>query len=113
VRLIVGGGCPRCSNRLSCIVAQQELEVGMNMMMTPEQINTHIDSGRVGINSYAMSKGCQGKMGPAMVGNTKHWVWPGCNKGWVYSFYLAPGQHADPWDAMAVEKSMTEMKSIE
>ena len=32
--MVVGGGCPRCSNRLSCIVAQQELELGMGEMLT-------------------------------------------------------------------------------
>jgi hypothetical protein len=111
VRLIVGGGCPRCSNRLSCIVAQQELEIGGGMAMSPEQREMAAD--KANINSYAMSKGCQGKMGPMTVGTSKHWVWPGCNKGWVYSYYMGPGQHADPWDAMTIEKTMTEMKSIE
>ena len=111
VRMVVGGGCPRCSNRLSCIVAQQELELGMGMMMTPAAREMAVD--RANIATYATSKGCQGKMGPMDVGNTKHWVFPGCNPGWVYSYYMGPGEHAAPWDMPSVTKSMEEMKSIE
>jgi hypothetical protein len=111
VRLIVGGGCPRCSDRLSCIVAQQELEIGGGMMMTPEAREMAAD--RAAITTYATSKGCKAKMGPVDVGNSKHWVWPGCNPGWVYSYYLGPGEHAAPWDPVVIEKTMLEMKSIE
>ena len=111
VRLIVGGGCPRCSDRLSCIVAQQELEIGGGMAMTPDQRNAAAD--RANITPYATMHGCSAKMGPTDVGNTKHWSWPGCNAGFVHSYYLAPGQHADPWDPIAIEKTTLEMKSIE
>jgi len=111
VRLIVGGGCPSCSNRLSCIVAQQELEKGMGMMMTPEQRETV--SNASGISPFATQHGCSAKMGPTDVGNTKYWSWPECDKGWVHSYYLAPGQHADPWDPIAIKKTADEMKSIE
>ena len=111
VRMVVGGGCPRCSDRLSCIVAQQELEKGGGMMLTPEQREMYADM--AGISSFATSKGCKPKMGPTDVGNTKYWSWPGCNPGWVYSYYMGPGEHAAPWDPVAVQKTMEEMKSIE
>jgi len=111
VRLIVGGGCPPCSKRLSCIVAQQELEKGMGMALTPEQREMLADQSA--ISSYAQQHGCGAKMGPTDVGNTKYWSWPGCSKGWVHSYYLAPGQHADPWDPIAIKQTAEEMKSIE
>ncbi|MET0339454.1 MAG: hypothetical protein ABW252_00550 [Polyangiales bacterium] len=111
VRLIVGGGCPRCSNRLSCIVAQQELEVGGGSALSPQQREERAD--RSAIPQYASSKGCSAKVGPEKVGNSQHWRWPGCNPGWVYSYYLGPGQHADPWDLPTITKTMDEMKSIE
>lgn len=111
VRLIVGGGCPRCSDRLSCIVAQQELEIGGGNPLTPAQREERAD--RAAISTYAMSKGCGAKTGPTTVGNTKHWIWPNCNPGWVYSYYMGPGQHADPWDMPSTTKAMEEMKSIE
>lgn len=111
VRLIVGGGCPRCSDRLSCIVAQQELELGMGMMLTPELREMRAD--RANIASFAASKGCKAKQGPMDVGNSKHWVWPDCKPGWVYSYWMGPGEHAAPWDPVVVEKTMQEMKSIE
>lgn len=111
VRMVVGGGCPRCSDRLSCIVAQQELELGMGMMMTPEQREAAAD--RANIASYATSKGCSPKTGPMDVGKSKHWVWPECDPGWAYSYYLGPGEHAAAWDAATVERTMEEMKSIE
>jgi hypothetical protein len=111
VRMVVGGGCPRCSDRLSCIVGQQELELGMGMALTPEQREMAAD--RAAITSFATSKGCKGKMGPTDVGNTKYWAWPGCNPSWVYSYYLAPGEHAAAWDPIAIERTLQEMKSIE
>jgi hypothetical protein len=111
VRMVVGPGCPPCTTRLSCIVAQQELEVGGGMMMSAEQREMAVD--RAGIAQFATSKGCQAKMGPMPVGTTQYWNFPGCQKGWVYSYYLGPGQHADPWDMASVTKSMEEMKSIE
>jgi hypothetical protein len=111
VRMVVGGPCPACTDRLSCIVAQQELELGGGMMMTPEAREMAVDKSAAG--RYGMTKGCQAKQGPTAVGNTKYWSFPGCNPGWVYSYYLGPGQHADPWDPVAVQKTMEEMKSIE
>lgn len=111
VRLIVGGGCPRCSDRLSCIVAQQELELGMGSMLMPEQREMYAD--KANITGFATSKGCKAKMGPTDVGNSKHWVWPNCNPGWVYSYWMGPGEHAAAWDPVAIEKTMQEMKSIE
>jgi hypothetical protein len=111
VRLIVGGGCPSCSNRLACIVAQQELEKGGGNPMTPEQRNALADAAN--ITPYATTHGCDAKTGPTDVGNTKYWSWPNCDSGFVHSYYLAPGQHADPWDPIAIEKTTVEMKSIE
>jgi len=111
VRMVVGGGCPGCSDRLSCIVAQQELERNKGSPMTPEQRNAAADGANIG--PYAAMHGCSAKMGPMDVGNTKHWQWPGCNSGFVHSYYLAPGMHADPWDPIAIEKTAQEMKSIE
>jgi hypothetical protein len=111
VRMVVGGGCPRCSDRLACIVAQQELELGGGSAMTPEQRNAAAD--KANITTYATAHGCGAKTGPTDVGNTKYWSWPGCNHGFVHSYYLAPGQHADPWDPIAIEKTTVEMKSIE
>ena len=111
VRMVVGGGCPRCSNRLACIVAQQELEKNGGTAMTPEQRNAVSDAANIA--PYATMHGCGAKMGPTDVGNTKYWSWPNCNAGFVHSYYLAPGQHADPWDPIAIEKTTQEMKSIE
>ena len=111
IQLIVGGGCPACSDRLSCVVGQQELEKGMNMMLTPEQREMFAD--RSNIAPYAMRHGCGMKSGPTMVGNVSYWEWPNCQKGWVHSYYMAPGQHADAWDAAAVLKMTEEMKSTE
>jgi hypothetical protein len=111
VRMVVGGGCPRCSDRLACIVAQQELEIGGGMQMTPDARNAAAD--RANIATFATGHGCKAKMGPTDVGNTKYWSWPDCRPGFVHSYYLAPGQHADPWDPVAIEKTTQEMKSIE
>jgi hypothetical protein len=111
VRMVVAGGCPACSDRLSCIVAQQELERNNGNPMTPEQRNAAAEGAN--ISPFAVMHGCSPKTGPADVGNTKHWQWPGCNSGFVHSYYLAPGKHADPWDPIAIEKTAQEMKSIE
>ena len=111
VRLIVGGGCPRCSNRLSCIVAQQELELGNGSPLTPEQREARADAANIA--TFAAQKGCGTKTGPTDVGRSKYWQWPGCNPGWVYSYYLGPGEHAAPWDMPTITKSMEEMQSIE
>lgn len=111
IQLIVGGGCPQCSNRLSCVVGQQELQLGNNMPLTPDMREMAADSS--GIAPYAMSKGCGAKMGPTDVGNTKEWRWPNCQPGWTYSYYLAPGQHADTWDDAAVLQMTNEMIATE
>jgi hypothetical protein len=111
VRLIVGGGCPSCTNRLACIVAQQELEKGGGSAMTPEARNAAAEAAN--ITPFATTHGCDARVGPTDVGNTKYWSWPSCDHGFVHSYYLAPGQHADPWDPIAIEKTTVEMKSIE
>jgi hypothetical protein len=111
VRLIVGGGCPRCSDRLSCIVAQQELELGGGSMLSTSARETYAD--RANVASYAASKGCKPKTGPTSVGNSKYWSWSDCDPGWVYSYYMGPGQHADTWELATITKTMEEMKSIE
>jgi len=111
IQLIVGGGCPACSNRLSCIVGQQELEKGGGMALSPEMREMFADKSN--ISPYAMMHGCDAKMGPTMVGNTQYWAWPNCDKGWAHSYYMAPGEHADAWDAAAVLKMTEEMKGTE
>jgi hypothetical protein len=111
IQLIVGGGCPRCSDRLSCIVGQQELQLGMDMMLTPEQREMYADQSNIA--PYATKHGCMPKMGPTDVGNVKYWVWPQCQPGWAHSYYMAPGQHADAWDMAAVLKMTEEMKATE
>jgi hypothetical protein len=111
IQLIVGGGCPRCSNRLSCVVGQQELQLGNGMMLTPEQKEMYAK--QAAIDSYATMHGCDPMMGPTDVGNTKMWSWPNCDKGWTHSYFMAPGQHADAWDAAAVLKMTEDMKATE
>lgn len=111
IQLIVGGGCPACSTRLSCIVGQQELQLGNNMMLTPEQREMYADQSNVA--PYAKQHGCGMKTGPTDVGNVKYWVWPNCQPGWAHSYYMAPGQHADAWDMAAVLKMTEEMKATE
>lgn len=111
IQLIVGGGCPRCSNRLSCVVGQQELQLGNGMMLTPEQKEMYAK--QAAIDSYAQMHGCQPMMGPTDVGNTKMWQWPNCQKGWTHSYFMAPGQHADAWDMAAVLKMTEDMKGTE
>ena len=111
IQLIVGGGCPRCSNRMSCVVGQQELEKGGGMALSPEQ--KVMFAKQAGIDSYATMHGCDAMMGPTDVGNTKMWAWPNCDKGWTHSYFMAPGQHADAWDAAAVLKMTEDMKATE
>jgi len=111
VQMVVGGGCPLCSGRLSCIVAQEELEKGGGSPVSDAQKEA-LSSG-ASIDPYATQHGCGGKTGPEDVGNAKHWSWPNCDPGWVYSYYLGPGNHADAWDIAVVEKIANQMKSIE
>jgi hypothetical protein len=81
------------------------------MALSPEMRQMFADKANIG--PYAMQHGCDAQMGPTMVGNTNYWVWPNCDKGWVHSYYMAPGNHADAWDAAAVLKMTEEMKSTE
>ncbi len=112
VRMVVGGGCPRCSSRLACIVAQQELEIGGGMPLSDEQ--KEMFTMRANIEPYAMMHGCDAKMGPMNLGPVRAWTWPNCDPGWAHSYYLGPGQHADPWnDPMAMMHMVQEIKSIE
>jgi hypothetical protein len=111
IQLVVGGGCPRCSDRLSCVVAQQELQLGNGMALTPEQ--RQMSAMAAMIDPYATKHGCGAMMGPMDVGNTKAWDWPNCSKGWVHSYYMGPGQHADTWDAAAVLRMTEQMKATE
>jgi hypothetical protein len=111
IQLIVGGGCPACSTRLSCIVGQQELQLGNGMALTPDAREMAVDTANIA--PYAMQHGCGAKMGPMDVGNTKEWTFPNCSKGWTHAYYLAPGQHADTWDTAAVLKMTEEMKATE
>ena len=112
VRMVVGGGCPRCSNRLSCVVAQQELELGMNMPLS--DMAKEMATVRANIDPYAMQHGCDMKTGPTNLGPVRAWTWGNCDPGWVHSYYLGPGQHADPWnDPTAMKHMVEEIKSIE
>jgi len=112
VRMVVGGGCPRCSNRLSCIVAQQELELGMGEMLTDAE--KEMATINANVEPYAMMHGCDAKMGPVNHGPVRGWTWPNCDPGWVHSYYLGPGNHADPWsDATAMMHMIEEIKSTE
>jgi hypothetical protein len=111
IQLIVGGGCPRCSDRLSCIVGQQELQLGNGNPLTPEQ--RQMSAMAAMIDPYATKHGCGAMVGPTDVGNTKAWDWPNCGKGWTHSYYMAPGQHADTWDMAAVLRVTEQMKATE
>lgn len=111
IQLVVGGGCPRCSDRLSCQVMQQELEKGGGSPITDdakEQLTVAAN-----IEPYANMHGCGAKIGPEDVGTVKTWAWPNCSPGWVHSYYLGPGNHADAWDKAAVLRATEEMKSTE
>jgi hypothetical protein len=112
VRMVVGGGCPRCSNRLSCIVAQQELELGMNMPLSDQA--KEMATVRANVDPYATMHGCDAKMGPTNLGPVRAWTWPNCDPGWVHSYYLGAGAHADPWnDPTALRHMVDEIKAIE
>ena len=112
VRMVVGGGCPRCSNRLSCIVAQQELELGMGEMLTDEE--KEMATVRANIDPYATMHGCDAKTGPVSLGPVRAWTWANCDPGWVHSYYLGPGQHADAWnDPTSMMHMIEEIKSTE
>jgi hypothetical protein len=111
IQLIVGGGCPACSSRLSCMVAQQELQLGNNMPLSA--MGREMASSGANIDPYATMHGCGAKTGPTPVGNGQYWVWPTCNPGWTHSYYLGPGQHADAWDPMIVLKATEEIKATE
>jgi hypothetical protein len=111
VQVIVGGGCPACSDRLSCMVGQQELQLGNGMALSPDAREMAADSAMIA--PYATMHGCDGKMGPTPVGNTQSWYWPSCDPGWTHSYYLGPGQHADAWDPAAVLKTTEDIKATE
>jgi hypothetical protein len=112
VRMVVGGGCPRCSSRLSCIVAQQELELGMGMPL--DDAAKEMATVNSGIDPYATQHGCDAKMGPTDLGPVRAWTWGNCDPGWVHSYYLGPGQHADPWnDPTSMKHMVEEIKSTE
>ncbi|MDD9970423.1 MAG: hypothetical protein OXR73_29565, partial [Myxococcales bacterium] len=111
VRMVVGTGCPRCSNRLSCIVAEQELEEGGGMPLSDPEKEMKSSSN---IDAFAGPHGCDGKMKMPDLGPVRHWTWPNCDPGWVHSYYLGPGNHADPWnDPTSMMHMVDEIKSIE
>ena len=111
VQLIVGNGCPTCANRMSCIVGQQEMQLGNGSALTDAQAEQYSDM--FNIAPYASQHHCMAKTGPTDVGNVKWWDWPSCDHGWVYNYMMAPGQHADAWDPAAVLKVTQEMKAAE
>jgi len=111
VYMVVGGGCPSCSDRLSCVVIQEELEKGNGNTLSPMQHEMLVDDANIA--PYAMQHGCGGKMGPSMVGNVRVWDFPECDPGWFHAYYLAPGQHADKLDQTAVVKLTDAMKATE
>jgi hypothetical protein len=111
IQLIVGTGCPSCAGRLSCIVGQQEMQLGNGMALTAMQADQEADM--FNIAPYATQHHCKAKTGPTDAGNVKWWDWPDCDPGWVYNYMMAPGQHADAWDPAAVLKATQEIKSLE
>jgi hypothetical protein len=111
IQLVVGGGCPSCSNRLSCMVMQQELEKGGGMMIDDAAKEMLVQQSAIA--PYAMMHGCGARTGPENVGPVRNWEWPDCGQGWTHSYWLGPGQHADAWDKMAVLKATNEMKATE
>lgn len=112
VFMVVGGGCPRCSDRLSCVVIQQELEKGMNMMIPAAGQEMLVD--QANIAGFAMQHGCDGKMGPMPLGSgPRIWNFPNCDKGWYHAYILGPGQHADKLDQAAVIELTNQMKMTE
>jgi hypothetical protein len=111
VRMVVGSPCPACSDRLACIVAEQELEEGGGMPLSPDQQEMKSSSN---IDRFATPHGCDAKMKMPDLGPVRHWTWPNCDPGFAHSYYLGPGQHADPWnDPTAMMHMVEEIKSIE
>jgi hypothetical protein len=94
-------------------VGQQELQLGNGSTLTDAQAEMYATSSMFNIAPYAMQHNCQTETGPTDVGNVKWWDFPSCDKGWVYNYMMAPGQHADAWDPAAVLKVTQEMKSLE
>jgi hypothetical protein len=111
VQLVVGGGCPACSDRLSCIVTQQTLQLGNGTALTAAQAET--SSTQYNIQPYATKHGCNPKTGPVTIGNDQEWTWANCSPGWAHSYWLGPGNHPDTWDDPAVLKITEEMKATE
>ena len=112
VYMVVGGGCPRCSDRLSCVVIQQELEKGMDMMIPPDGQERLVD--QANIAGFATQHGCDGKMGPMPLGTgPRIWNFPNCDPGWYHAYVLGPGQHADKLDQAAVIELTNQMKMTE
>ena len=87
------------------------MQLGNGMALTAMQAEQESDM--FNIAPYAMQHNCMAKTGPTDVGNVKWWDWPSCDKGWVYNYMMAPGQHADAWDPAAVLKVTQEMKAVE
>lgn len=112
VRMVVGGGCPACSDRLACIVAQQELELGMGSALSPEAQDMAVM--RANIDGYATAHGCDARTGPTNLGPVRAWTWPNCDAGFAHSYYLGAGEHADRWDdPTSMMHMVEEIKSIE
>jgi hypothetical protein len=111
VQMAVGPGCPGCSDRLSCIVAQEELEKGGGNPVSDDQ-KEQLSSGAQ-IENYANMHGCDPKGPMTDLGNAKSWEWANCDKGWTHSYILGPGQHADAWDPVVVKKTTEDIKATE
>ena len=111
VYMVVGGGCPSCSDRLSCVVIQQDLEKGGGSPNSPMEQEALVDAANIA--PFAMQHGCAGKMGPSMVGDVRVWDFPSCDPGYYHAYWLGPGQHADKLDQTAVIKLTDEMKATE
>ncbi|MDH5671484.1 MAG: hypothetical protein OEZ06_04995 [Myxococcales bacterium] len=112
VRMVVGPGCPRCSDKLACIVAQQELELGGGSPLSDDQKEMRVMAANV--EPYATMHGCGPREGPTNLGPVRAWTWPGCNPGFAHSYYLGAGQHADRWDdPIYLDHAVAEIKSIE
>jgi hypothetical protein len=111
IQLVVGGGCPTCSNRLSCVVAQQELEKGGGNPVSDEE-KEKLSSGAA-IDSYATAHGCDAKGPMTSLGDSKAWDWANCDPGWEHAYYLGPKNHADAWDPVVVKKATDDIKATE
>jgi hypothetical protein len=110
--MVVGGGCPSCSNRLACIVAQQELELGDGMTLSADAQEMAVSNAN--IDMYATAHGCDAKTGPTSLGPVRAWTWANCDPGFAHSYYLGAGAHADRWDdPTALMHMVAEIKSIE